>query len=115
MSRELIVFVTTSSDEEANRIAEALVGQRLAACVNIISAIQSIYRWEGEITRDQESLMIIKTTDERYAELERSVKEMHSYSTPEVVALKVVRGSQQYLKWLRESVLEVPHSGEHHS
>jgi periplasmic divalent cation tolerance protein len=115
VSLELIVFVTTPTSEEANRIAEALVGQRLAACVNIVFAIQSIYRWEGKVTRDQESLMIIKTTDERYAELERSVKEMHSYNTPEVVALKVARGSEQYLKWLRESVLEVPHSGEDHS
>lgn len=103
MSLELIVFVTTPTSEEADRIAEALVGQRLAACINIIPAIQSIYRWEGKVTHDQESLMIIKTTDERYADLERSVKELHSYSTPEVVALKVERGSEQYLSWLRES------------
>ena len=103
MSLELIVFVTTPSIEEANRIAEALVTRRLAACVNIISAIQSIYRWEGEITHDQESLMIIKTTEERYAELESNVKELHSYSTPEVVALRIERASEEYLKWLRES------------
>jgi periplasmic divalent cation tolerance protein len=103
VSRELIVFVTTPSIEEANRIAEALVAQRLAACVNIISAIQSIYRWEGKVTRDQESLMIIKTTEQPYAELERVVKEMHSYSTPEVVALRIERASEQYLSWLRES------------
>ena len=103
MSLELIVFVTTPTNEEAERIAEALVAQRLAACVNIISAIQSIYRWEDKITRDQESLMIIKTTDERYADLERLVNELHSYSTPEVVALRVERGSEQYLRWLRES------------
>ena len=103
MSRELIVFVTTPSNEEAERIAEALVAHRLAACVNIVSAIQSIYRWEDKITRDQESLMIIKTTDERYVDLERRVKEMHSYNTPEVVALQVERGSEQYLRWLRES------------
>jgi periplasmic divalent cation tolerance protein len=100
---ELIVFVTTPTIEEANRIAEALVTQRLAACVNIISAIQSIYRWEGKVTRDQESLMVVKTTEERYAELERCVKELHSYSTPEVVALHVERGSEEYLNWLRES------------
>jgi periplasmic divalent cation tolerance protein len=114
VSPELIVFVTTPTSEEANRIAEALVAQRLAACVNIIPAIQSIYRWEGKVTRDQESLMIIKTTDERYTELERVVKELHSYSTPEVVALRIERGSEQYLKWLRESVLEVTHSSEDH-
>jgi periplasmic divalent cation tolerance protein len=115
VSHELIVFVTTPSSEEANRIAEAIVTQRLAACVNIVSAIQSIYRWEGKITRDQESLMIIKTTEERYTELERSVKELHTYSTPEIVALRIEAGSQQYLKWLRESVLEVSHSSEDHS
>jgi len=106
VSHELIVFVTAPSSEEANRIADALVSQRLGACVNIVSTIESIYRWEGRLTRDQESLMIIKTTDERYTELERCVKEMHSYSTPEVVALRIERGSEQYLRWLRDSVEE---------
>ena len=114
MGCELIVFVTTPGSEEAKRIAEALVAQRLAACVNIIPLIESIYRWEGGVTRDREALMIIKTTEERYTELERIVKRVHTYSTPEVVALKIDRGSEQYLKWLRESVLEVPHSSEDH-
>jgi len=103
MTHELIVFVTTASNEEASSIAEALVSERLAACVNIIPAIESIYRWEGKLTRDRESLMIIKTTNERYAELERRVKVLHSYSTPEVVAVRIERGAEQYLNWLRES------------
>ena len=115
MSRELVVFVTTSNSDEATRIGDTLVSERLAACVNIIPLIESIYRWEGKITRDQESLLIVKTTDEQYAELERRVKELHSYSTPEVIALKIETGSEQYLKWIRDSVLEVPHSSEHHS
>lgn len=103
MSRELIVFVTTPNNEEAARIADALVSERLAACVNIVPAIESVYRWEGKVTRDREALMIIKTTDERYAELEPRVKELHSYSTPEVIALRIERGSDDYLEWLRDS------------
>ncbi len=103
MSHELIVFVTTPNNDEAARIAEALVSERLAACVNIAAAVESIYRWEGKVTRDSEALMIIKTTDERYAELEQRVRQLHSYSTPEVVAIRIERGSEQYLKWLRDS------------
>ncbi|MFY9556046.1 MAG: divalent-cation tolerance protein CutA [Blastocatellia bacterium] len=103
MSRELIVFVTTSNSDEAASIANVLVSERLAACVNIISTIESIYRWEGEVTRDHETLMIVKTTEQRYAELERRVKSLHGYSTPEVVAIKIERGSEDYLKWLRDS------------
>jgi len=103
MTHELVVLVTTSNRDQAAAIAEALVSERLAACVNIIAAIESIYRWEGEVTRDSETLMIIKTTEERYPELERRVKELHSYGTPEVVALRIDRGSEQYLNWLRHS------------
>ena len=103
MSHERIVFVTTPNNDEAVRIADALVSERLAACVNIVAAVESIYRWEGKVARDSEALMIIKTTDERYAELERRVRQLHSYSTPEVVAIRIERGSEQYLNWLRDS------------
>ena len=103
MSGELIVFVTAPSKEEALRIAESLVSERLAACVNLVGAIESIYRWEGKVSRDNETLMIIKTTDERYPQLERRVKELHSYTTPEVIAYRIERGSDDYLRWLRES------------
>ncbi len=103
MSHELIVFVTTPNNDEAARIADALVSERLAACVNIVAAVESIYRWEGKVTRDSEALMIIKTTDERYAELERRVRQLHSYSTAEVVAIRIDRGSEQYLNWLGDS------------
>lgn len=106
MSQELVVLVTTPNSEEAAKIADALVSERLAACVNLVAAVESIYRWEGNITRDREALMIIKTTAERYPELERRVKELHSYSTPEVVALRIERGSAQYLEWLRDSTTE---------
>jgi|SRR6185295_7228076 len=103
MSDELIVLVTTANAEEAARIADALVSERLAACVNIVPGIESIYRWEGKVTRDHEALMIIKTTGERYDELERRIKELHSYSTPEVIAMKIDLGSEPYLSWLRAS------------
>ena len=104
MTCELVVLVTTATHEEGASIGDTLVTERLAACVNIIPAIESIYRWEGKVTHDREALMVIKTTDERYPEIERRVKELHSYSTPEVIALKIDRGSAGYLDWLRESV-----------
>lgn len=104
MSHELIVLVTTSSKDQAVTIANALVSEQLAACVNIIERIESVYRWESKIVQDSESLLIIKTTDGRYDNLERRVKQLHSYSTPEVIAIKIERGSSEYLRWLEESV-----------
>ena len=74
--------------------------------MNIVSNIESVYRWQGKVTRDTETLMIIKTTDERYQMLERRVKELHSYTTPEIIALRIERGSEAYLGWLRESTSE---------
>ena len=103
MSQELVGFVTSSDTEDAARLADTLVSEQLAACVNVVPGIESVYRWEGKITRDIETLLIIKTTDARYAELERRVKELHSYTTPEVVALRIERGSEPYLNWLRAS------------
>jgi len=104
MSQELVVLVTTPSKDQAAAIANALVSERLAACVYIIDAIESVYRWEGKIVRDAEALMVIKTTDERYDDLERRVKELHSYSTPEVIAIQIEAGSSDYLNWLNESI-----------
>jgi periplasmic divalent cation tolerance protein len=108
MNRELIIFITAPEGVEAARIAEAIVEERLAACVNILRGVESIYRWEGKVTRDREALMIIKSTAERYEELERRVKELHSYTTPEVVAFAIERGSEQYLGWIRDSTAEGP-------
>ncbi|PYT04614.1 MAG: divalent-cation tolerance protein CutA [Acidobacteria bacterium] len=103
MSHELVVFVTTTDNEEAASIAEALVSERLAACVNILGPVESVYRWEGKITRDREALMIIKTTDQRYPDLELRVKALHSYTTPEVLAFRIEQGSADYLTWIRDS------------
>lgn len=104
MSHELLVLVTAPTEDEARRIANALVEERLAACVNIVGAIDSVYRWEGRVTTDREALLIIKTTDERYEKLEARVKQLHTYSTPEVIAVKIERGSSEYLSWLSDCV-----------
>lgn len=103
MADEILVLVTVPNKGEANVIAEALVAERLAACVNIIPGIESVYRWEGKVTRDSEALLVIKSTSDCYFALERRVKELHSYDVPEVIALKIERGSEQYLSWLRDS------------
>jgi periplasmic divalent cation tolerance protein len=104
MTHEMIVLVTVPDKDEADRLAETLVFERLAACVNIIPAIESIYRWEGKVTKDQEILLLIKTAEDRYGELEQRIQTLHSYTTPEVIALKIERGSKAYLSWLIESV-----------
>jgi periplasmic divalent cation tolerance protein len=103
MGGELIILVTVPNEDEANRIAESLVAERLAACVNVVPAVESIYRWEGKVVRDHELLLIIKSTAERYASLETRVKSLHSYSTPEIVAFSIDHGSPEYLAWLRHS------------
>jgi periplasmic divalent cation tolerance protein len=103
MSHELIVLVTVPTREVSSRIAHSLISERLAACVNVIPGVESIYRWEGEVTSDSELLLIIKTTDERYVDLEGRVKALHPYATPEVIGFRIERGSEEYLKWLRES------------
>ena len=101
MSEALIVLVTVSSREEAERIAEPLVGEQLAACVNVVGPIRSIYRWQGAVQRDDEHLLLIKTTRARYAALEARVRALHSYDVPEVIALPIEMGSADYLGWIR--------------
>jgi periplasmic divalent cation tolerance protein len=115
VANEILVLVTTQNTHEADKIAYAVVFERLAACVNVVPWVESHYWWEGEVTRESETLLIIKTTYDRYERLERRVKELHSYTTPEVIAVEITRGSNEYLKWLRDSVLEVADSGEDHS
>lgn len=106
MSNELVVLVSAANSEEAASISDILVAEHLAACVNIVSAIQSVYWWEGKVNRDPEVLLIIKTTDERYEMLEQRINQLHSYTTPEVIAIKIERGSPAYLEWLRQAVAD---------
>lgn len=96
----VVVLVTVGSREEGERIAEALVSEHLAACVNLIGPIQSIYRWDNQIQRDQELLLLIKTRRALFAGVEARVKALHSYQTPEVIALPITAGSEAYVEWL---------------
>lgn len=103
-SDAIVVFLTAAHGEEAARIAEMLVGARLAACVQILPPMESVYRWQGRIERQSEVLLIAKTIQSKFEELEREVIALHSYETPEIIAVPIVAGSKRYLDWLDESV-----------
>jgi periplasmic divalent cation tolerance protein len=99
---EIVVLITASSEDEAAKIARVLVDARLAGCVNIIKNIRSIYSWEGKIEDEPEILMIVKTRKTLFDSLMKKVKELHSYTVPEIIALPIIDGSEDYLRWLRE-------------
>lgn len=100
---EVAVFITVPNEDEGAVIAKALVESRLAACVNIVKNIRSIYSWQGKIEDDSEVLMIAKTRRKLFSDLESRVKELHSYDVPEIIAVPIVSGSGDYLKWLKDS------------
>jgi periplasmic divalent cation tolerance protein len=104
----VVVLITAGSREEALRLAEMLVGARLAACVQVLPEIESIYHWQGEVRRDPEVLLLVKTTAARFAELEREVRALHSYETPEIIALTINAASAPYLEWLVANVSHAP-------
>jgi len=102
-----MVLVTCATLEEARKIARGVVEKRLAACVNIVThAVESFYTWEGKLENNSEYLLMIKTSEERLTELQQEVMGLHSYDSPEFVVLPIVAGSEEYLKWLAESVQE---------
>jgi periplasmic divalent cation tolerance protein len=101
-SKFIAVLVTCGSEEEALRIARSLVEKRLAACVNLVSPVRSIYRWEGKILDEKEWILIIKTQKDRFKKLEKEVRSLHSFAVPEIIGLPVIEGSSSYLKWLEE-------------
>lgn len=101
----IVVFITVPSPEEGKKIAKALVEKRLAACVNIVPGLRSIYRWEGKICDDKELLLIAKTTEGLLKVLEQEVKSLHSYKVPEIIALPIVNGSRDYLEWIDENTV----------
>ncbi|MEP6568449.1 MAG: divalent-cation tolerance protein CutA [Acidobacteriota bacterium] len=107
----IVVFMTAANSEEAGRLAEILVGKRLAACVQIMPEMESVYSWQGKIERQREVLLIAKTVGSKFVELEGEVLKLHSYETPEIVALPVTDGSRPYLEWLRASTSETKGKG----
>jgi periplasmic divalent cation tolerance protein len=100
MTDALVVLVTAPTPERAAEIARALVEERLAACGNVVPAIRSIYRWEGMVQDDQEALLVLKTTRDRFEALRERVVALHPYQVPEVLALEVEAGSAPYLAWI---------------
>lgn len=100
-TKVLIVLVTTASQKEAVRIGEKMVSARLAVCANVIPSIKSIYRWNGKVVKSRETLLMLKSTELRYQALEKAIKAMHSYETPEIVALEIRAGLDQYMSWVR--------------
>ncbi len=107
---EIVVLVTASSEEEASRIAGALVEGGLAACANIVPEIRSIFRWEGKTANERETLLVLKSQTDCFDELSSRIKELHSYSVPEIIALPIIKGSPEYLAWIRE--MTQPAKGE---
>ncbi len=100
----IVVLITVDKKELADKIAETLVTENLAACVNIVPQIESVYRWEGKICHDQELLLIVKTDLGCYLRLEAKVKELHTYTSPEIIALPITRGSVGYLSWVKSTL-----------
>lgn len=104
MTDAVVVLSTVARAEDAERLASALVERKLAACVNVVPGVLSIYRWKGEVERETERLLVIKTTSDRLAELQQVLVALHPYQVPEVLALPVGSGHEAYLAWLGESV-----------
>lgn len=100
----IAVFITAPNKEEASRLAETLVERNLAACVQILPPMESVYRWQGKVERQQEVLLIAKTINSKFVELEREVRAVHSYETPEIVAVPLTALSEPYRQWLNASV-----------
>jgi periplasmic divalent cation tolerance protein len=99
---EVVIIVTASNEDEAVRIARILLEEELVACVNIHQKVRSLYWWEGKIQDENETMMIIKTRREHVEMIVKKVKEVHSYTVPEVIALPIIDGSDDYLRWIGE-------------
>ncbi|WP_456474551.1 divalent-cation tolerance protein CutA [Candidatus Pyrohabitans sp.] len=99
-----VVFITAKDAAQAREIARRLVEERLAACANIIEKVTSIYWWRGKLEEEEEVLILIKTLKEKVPAIIERVKELHTYEVPEVIALPIVEGSEDYLRWLEEEV-----------
>jgi periplasmic divalent cation tolerance protein len=101
----ILVFSTCASEEIANRIAEGLVHQNLAACVNIVPGVESVYRWQDKIERNMERLLIIKTRESLFPQLQSAITDLHDYELPEIIAVPIVAGEQAYLNWIKSATL----------
>jgi len=103
-SNNIVIFITTASDEEARSLAKLLLDQRKVACVNIIPDVDSLFWWQGKVDSAQESLLIVKTRSSLLPEIVNLVKQVHSYGVPEIIALPVIGGNEDYLNWIDNEV-----------
>ena len=101
----IIVFNTCDTAENASSIAEILINKKLAACVNIVDNIESVYQWQGKIEHSKEKLLIIKTRQSLLLEVQNAIKEMHNYELPEIIAVPICSGEQNYLNWIHSATL----------
>lgn len=102
MAEFIIAYITAAQEEEAAKIARTIVDERLAACVNIVKDIRSIYRWKGKVEDEREALLVVKTRRALFDRMVKRVRELHSYTVPEVIAFPIIAGSDDYLSWLDE-------------
>ena len=104
MTDKRLVLSTAGSEEEARKIAQHLVEHQLAACVNIVPQIDSIYRWQGKVESSREWLLVIKTTAARFPDVQKAIRALHSYDLPECIAITIEDGNADYLQWIGDSV-----------
>ena len=104
MTDKIIVFVTCETKEQAEKIAEVLVSEKMAACVNVVAGVRSCYVWEKKLTWSDEVLLLIKTTRGRFVQLQARVKALHSYELPEIVSVDIDDADQKYVDWIDQSV-----------
>ena len=102
--RYRLVLTTAASDDEARAVARALVEGRLAACVNIVGGVRSVYTWKGEVAEEDERLLLIKTEARLVEQVRRKIRDVHSYEVPEMIALPILEGDADYLRWLSDCV-----------
>ena len=102
--KAIVVVTTVGQEEQALDIAREMVARRLAACVNVLPGVRSVYRWQGRICRDGEYLLLIKTLEQEYEAVAAAIRELHSYELPEILAFPVGQGDERFLAWIRDSL-----------